>query len=164
VEDELPMNPYIDARPKVSGAVVYLMEREAKSSSGRKPHLGHHEVVSVARHFYVQLRTCDLVVLAVPPAIAWEVSRVLKVMAQEGATVPLRHDEFCEYGVHMEWYPGTLFFMRGWEAMANKLKLRHDDVLVFELDINCLHFTLIRATSSIQPVMKCKRHGMTVAK
>jgi hypothetical protein len=54
--------------------------------------------------------------------------------------------------------------MRGWEAMVNKLKLRQDDVLVFELDINFFHFTLIRATTSIQPVMKCKRHGMTVAK
>jgi hypothetical protein len=30
-----------------------------------------------------------------------------------------------------------LFFMPGWEAM------------VFELDVNCFHFTLIQATSSI---------------
>jgi hypothetical protein len=143
VEDELPVNPYIDARPKVPGAVAYLREREAKSTSGHKPRLGHYEVVQVARHFYVQLRACDLVILAVPPAIAWEVSRVLKVTAQAGATVPLRHDEFCEYRVHMEWYQGKLFFMRGWEAMVKKLKLRQDDVLVFELDINCFHFMLI---------------------
>jgi hypothetical protein len=33
--------------------------------------------------------------------------------------------------------------MQGWEAMVNKLKLRQDDILVFELDINCFHFTLI---------------------
>jgi hypothetical protein len=89
---------------------------------------------------------------------------VLKVTAQAGATVSLRHDEFCEYRVHMEWYQGTMFFMRGWEAMLNKLKMRQDDVLVFELNINFFHFTLIRATTSIQPVMKCKRHGMTVVK
>jgi hypothetical protein len=61
--------------------------------------------------------------IIVPPAIAWEVSRVLKVTAQAGATMPLRHGEFCMYRVHMEWYQGTLFFMRGWEAMVNKLKL-----------------------------------------
>jgi hypothetical protein len=36
MEDELPVNPYIDARPKVFGAVAYLREREAKSTSGRK--------------------------------------------------------------------------------------------------------------------------------
>jgi hypothetical protein len=118
----------------------------------------------VARRFYVQLRTCDLLVIVLPPAIAWEVSRVLKVTAQAGATMPLYHDEFCEYDIHMVWYQGTLFFMRGWEAMVNKLKLRQDDVLVFELDINCFHVTLIRATSSIQPVIKCKRHGMMVTK
>jgi hypothetical protein len=56
----------------------------------------------VPRHFYVQLRESDLVVLAVPPAIAWEVSRVLKVTAQAGAMILLRHSEFCEYRVHME--------------------------------------------------------------
>jgi hypothetical protein len=126
--------------------------------------LGHYEVIQVPRRFYVQLRVCDLVVLAVPPAIAWEVSRVLKATAQAGATIPLRHGEFCEYRIHMEWFQGKLFFMRGWEAMVQKLTLRQDDVLVFKLDINCFHFTLIRATTSIQPVMKCKRHGMTVAK
>jgi hypothetical protein len=49
---------------------------------------------------------------------------MLKVMAQAGATVPLHHGEFCEYRVHTEWYQGKLFFMRGWEAMVNKLKLQ----------------------------------------
>jgi hypothetical protein len=48
--------------------------------------------------------------------------------------------------------------------MVQKLTLRKDDVLVFELNINCFHFTLIRATTSVQPVMKCKRHGLTVTK
>jgi hypothetical protein len=47
---------------------------------------------------------CDLVVLVVPPAIAWEVSRMLKITSQAGATIPLRHGEFCEYRVHMEWF------------------------------------------------------------
>jgi hypothetical protein len=89
---------------------------------------------------------------------------VLNVTMQAGATVPLCQDEFCEYNVHMEWFQGMLFFMRGWEAMVKKLRLRKDGILVFELDINCFYFMLIRATSSIQPVMKCKRHGMTVAK
>jgi hypothetical protein len=70
VEDELPVNPYIDARPEVPRAVVYLRKREAKLMSSRKPHLGHHEIVQVARRFYVHLRACDLLVLAVPPAIA----------------------------------------------------------------------------------------------
>jgi hypothetical protein len=70
VEDELPVNPYIDARPEVPGAVAYLREREAKSTSGRKPRLGHYEVIHVPRRFYVQLRACELVVLAIPPAIA----------------------------------------------------------------------------------------------
>jgi hypothetical protein len=121
VEDELPVNPYIDARPEVPGAVAYLREREAKSTSGRKPRLGHYEVVRVPRRFYVHLRACKLVVLAVPPVIAWEVSRVLKFTAQAGATIPLRHGE---YRVHMEWFEGKLFFMRGWEAMVKKLTLR----------------------------------------
>jgi hypothetical protein len=39
--------------------------------------------------------------------------------------------------------------MQGWEAMVQKLTLRKDDVLIFELDVNCFQFTLIRATSSI---------------
>jgi hypothetical protein len=55
---------------------------------------------------------------------------------------------------------GKLFFMRCWEAMVKRLTLRKDDVLVFEVDVNCFQFTLIRATSSVQPVMKCKRHGL----
>jgi hypothetical protein len=118
----------------------------------------------VPRRFYVQLRVCNLVVLAVPHAIAWEVSRVLKFTAQAGAAILLRHGEFCEYRIHMEWFEDKLFFMRGWEAMVKKLTLRQDDILVFELNVNCFHFTLIRATCSIQPVMKSKRHGMTVAK
>jgi hypothetical protein len=101
VEDELPVNPYIDARPEVPGAVAYLREREGRSTSGRKPRLGHYEVVQVPRRFYVQLRECKLVV---PPAIAWEVSRVLKVTAQAGATIPLRHSEFFKYRIHMEWF------------------------------------------------------------
>jgi hypothetical protein len=164
VEDELPVNPYTDVHPEVPRAVAYLREREDMSTSSHKPCLGHYEVVQVPRHFYVQLRACDLVVLAVPTAIAWEVARVLKVTAQAGATIPLHHGEFCEYRVHMEWFQGKMFFMRGCEAMVKKLTLRQDDVLVFELDVNCFHFTLIRATSSIQPVMKCERHGMTVAK
>jgi hypothetical protein len=91
----------------------------------------------VPRRFYVQLRECDLVVLAVPPAIAWEVSRVLKITSQAGATIPLHHDEFCEYRMNMEWFQGKLFFMWGWEAMVKKLTLRKDNVLVFELDVNC---------------------------
>jgi hypothetical protein len=164
VEDELPVNPYINARLEVHAAAIYLWERESKTTSGRKPRLGHHELVLVPRRFYVQIRMCDLIVLSVMPAIAWEVSRVLKVTTQAGATMSLRHSEFCEYGVHMEWFEGTLFFMRGWEAMVNKLGLWKDDVLVFELDINWFDFTLIRATSSIEPVMKCKRHGVTVVK
>jgi hypothetical protein len=163
-EDELPVNPYIDARPEVPGAVAYLREREGRSTSGRKPRLEHYEVVPVPRRFYVQLRECNLVILFVPPAIAWEVSRVLKITSQAGATIPLCHGEFCEYRVNMEWFQGKVFFMRGWEAMVKKLTMRKDDVLVFELDVNCFQFTLIRATSSIQPVMKCKRHGLTVAK
>jgi hypothetical protein len=35
------------------------------------------------------------------------------------------------------------------ETMVKKFTLRQDDVLIFELDVNCFHFTLIRATSSI---------------
>jgi hypothetical protein len=164
VEDELPENPYIDACPEVPGVVAYLREWEGRSTSSHKPHLGHYEVIPVPQCFYVQLRECNLVVLVVPPAIAWEVSRVLKITSQVGATIPLRHGEFCEYRVHMEWFQGKLFFMRGWEAMVKRLTLQKDDVLIFELDMNCFQFTLIRATSSIQPVMKCKHHGLTVAK
>jgi hypothetical protein len=70
VEDELPVNPYIDARPEVLGAVAYLREREGRLTSSRKPRLGHYEVIPMPRRFYVQLRECDLVVLVVPPAIA----------------------------------------------------------------------------------------------
>jgi hypothetical protein len=97
----------------------------------------------VSRRFYVQLRECDHVVLVAPPAIAWEVSRVLKITSQAGATIPLRHGDFCEYRVNMEWFQGKPFFMWGWEAMVKKLTLRKDDVLVFELDVNCFQFTLI---------------------
>jgi hypothetical protein len=69
VEDELLVNPYIDVRPEVPAVVVYLRNRESRSASGRKPRLGHHEVIPMARRFCVQLGTCDLVVVAVPPAI-----------------------------------------------------------------------------------------------
>jgi hypothetical protein len=48
--------------------------------------------------------------------------------------------------------------------MVKKFTLRKDDVLIFDLDVNCFQFTLIGATSSVQPVMKCKRHGLAVAK
>jgi hypothetical protein len=48
--------------------------------------------------------------------------------------------------------------------MVQRPRLEEDDIIIFELDINCLHFTLIRAHSSTQPYMKCKRHGMMVAK
>jgi hypothetical protein len=89
---------------------------------------------------------------------------VLKITSQAGAMIPLRHVKFCEYRFHMEWFQGKLFFMRGWEAMVQKLTLRKDDVLVFKLDVNSFQFTLIRATSSVKPVMKCKRHGLTVVK
>jgi hypothetical protein len=34
VEDELPENPYIDARLEVPAAVAYLKEREGRSTSG----------------------------------------------------------------------------------------------------------------------------------
>jgi hypothetical protein len=78
-EDELPLNPYIDVRLDVPVAVIHLREREAEKVSGCRPRLGHQDMVQVPRHFYVQLSTCDLVVLSVPLAIAWEVSRVLKV-------------------------------------------------------------------------------------
>jgi hypothetical protein len=64
----------------------------------------------------------------------------------------------------MEWFEGTMFFMQGWEVMVTRFRLGKDDILVFELDINYFHFTLIRATFSIQPLIKCKRHGMTVTK
>jgi hypothetical protein len=47
------------------------------------------------------------------PRIAWEVARVLKLTTQGAVSVPLRHGEFCEYGIRMEWFWGTLFFMRG---------------------------------------------------
>jgi hypothetical protein len=38
--------------------------------------------------------------------------------------------------------------------MVKRLRLEKDDIIVFKLDINCLHFTLIRAHSSTQPHMK----------
>jgi hypothetical protein len=50
--------------------------------------------------------------------MAWEVSRVLKITSQAGATIPLYHGEFCKYKVNMEWFQGKLFIMRGWEAMV----------------------------------------------
>jgi hypothetical protein len=52
------------------------------------------------------------------------VSRVLKVTTQARATVSLLHGEFCGYDIQMEWFQGTLFFMRGWEAMVNKFFLK----------------------------------------
>jgi hypothetical protein len=101
VEDKLPENPYIDVRPEVPVTVAYLREWEGRLTSGCKPCLGHHEVIPVPRRFCVQLRECDLVI---PPTIAWEVARQLKITAQAGATIPLRHSAFYEYRVHMEWF------------------------------------------------------------
>jgi hypothetical protein len=43
----------------------------------------------------------------------------------------------------MEWFQGKLFFMRGWEHMVRRLTLRKDDILIFEVDVNCFQFTLI---------------------
>jgi hypothetical protein len=48
--------------------------------------------------------------------------------------------------------------------MVTRLGLRKDDIIVFDLDINFFDFTLIRATTFIQPLMKCKPHGLMVAK
>jgi hypothetical protein len=48
--------------------------------------------------------------------------------------------------------------------MAKKLWLEKNDIIVLELDINYLHFTLLQAHSSTQLHMKCKRHVMMVAK
>jgi hypothetical protein len=45
MEDELPMNPYIDTRPEVPGAVAYLREQEGRSTFGRKPRSGHYKVI-----------------------------------------------------------------------------------------------------------------------
>jgi hypothetical protein len=45
MEDKLPLNPYIDVRPDVPAAVVHLREREARKVSGRRPRLGHQDVV-----------------------------------------------------------------------------------------------------------------------
>jgi hypothetical protein len=39
--------------------------------------------------------------------------------------------------------------MRGWEDMVKRLTLRKDDVLIFEVDVNCFQFTLIRATTFV---------------
>jgi hypothetical protein len=41
---------------------------------------------------------------------------MLKVTTQVDVSVLLLHGEFCEYGVKMEWFRGTLFFLRGWET------------------------------------------------
>jgi hypothetical protein len=60
----------------------------------------------------VQLKTSKLIVLSMSPRIAWEVAKQLKVMMQAPVSVPLRHCELCEYGVQMEWFQGTMFFMR----------------------------------------------------
>jgi hypothetical protein len=70
MEDELPLNPYIDARPDILAVVVHLREQEARKVSGRRPRPGHQDVVQVPRRFFVRLRTCDLVALSMPPAIA----------------------------------------------------------------------------------------------
>jgi hypothetical protein len=51
-----------------------------------------------------------------------------------------------------------------WEAMVARLGLRKNDIIVFELEIDCFAMTLIRATTFSQLIMKCKRDGLTVAK
>jgi hypothetical protein len=48
--------------------------------------------------------------------------------------------------------------------MVTRIGLRKDDIIDFELDIDCFAFTLIRANTSSQPIMKCKRHYLTVVK
>jgi hypothetical protein len=39
-----------------------------------------------------------------------------------------------------------------------------NDIIVFELEIDSFAMWLIRATTSSPPLMKCKRHGLTVSK
>jgi hypothetical protein len=48
--------------------------------------------------------------------------------------------------------------------MVTRLGLWKDDIIDFELDIDCFAFTLIRANTSSQTIMKCKHHYFTVAK
>jgi hypothetical protein len=43
----------------------------------------------------------------------------------------------------MEWFKGALCFMRVWEAMVVRLGLRKNDIIVFELEIDCFAMTLI---------------------
>lgn len=76
--------------------------------------LGHHDVptVPVPRRFYLQLRTGNFTTLLVPPRIALAVARQLKVTTHAPVSVPLRNDEFCKYAIQMEWFHGTLYFMR----------------------------------------------------
>jgi hypothetical protein len=57
-----------------------------------------------------------------------------------------------------------LRFPTGCYLHAIRLRLEKDNIIVFELDIDYFHFTLLRAHSSTQSHMKCKHHGLTVAK
>jgi hypothetical protein len=54
-EDELPQNPYINVRPNIPAAIFHLREREARKVAGRRPRLGHQDIVHrparVTTHF-----------------------------------------------------------------------------------------------------------------
>jgi hypothetical protein len=65
------------------------------------------------RRFYLKLRTSDLSALSVPPHIVSAVARKLKVTLHAPVSVPLRHDELCEYTVQREWFNVALYFVRG---------------------------------------------------
>jgi hypothetical protein len=93
------------------------------AKAGRIACLGHHGVPAVPRHFYVQLRTSDVTTLSVPPRIAPEVTKQLKVTTLAPAIVALRNGDFCEYAVLMEWFHGAMYFMRCWNKYARTMKL-----------------------------------------
>jgi hypothetical protein len=119
----LLVNPHSVTRPDIPGVVAHLQAWEAMAKAGRIACLGHHGVPAVPRHFYVQLRTSDVTALSVPPRIAPEVTKQLKVTTLAPAIVALRNCDFCEYAVLMEWFHGAMYFMRCWNKYARTMKL-----------------------------------------
>ncbi|KAM0910974.1 hypothetical protein ACQ4PT_013838 [Festuca glaucescens] len=105
--------------------------------------LGHHDVPAVPRCFFLQMRRSDLTALSLPPHIAPVVARQLKVTPHAAMSVPVQNGEFYEYAIHMEWFHGALYFMRGWMEYSKKMKLGEKDIIVFKLVSDGFTMTLI---------------------
>ena len=104
---------------------------QPKKHKGWPPGLGHASVPEVPLRFYVQVSPRDLKALAAPPAMMDVLAKKLR-MVHQPVKVPIRTTAFCETRVQLQWFKGSLVFMKGWKSFATKIKLAVGDTLVFK--------------------------------